>query len=153
MSELHTKHSVVEKVFFRSSVYGVYYIGAYAIFLENVWIAAIYIIFMMLSLIYVAKRFCSHCPYPCKYSDCLMMPYKIAIKLSKSDQMPMSMSDRLIFPLVMLVALPLIPQYWLFKNYTLLILFWAVFIIAWSSVLFFKCRYCHNKECILNITK
>ncbi len=153
MSGSHTKHSLFEKCFFRTGAYGGYFIGAYAIFQENIWIAALYIIFMWLSLTYVLKHFCSHCPYPCKHSDCLMVPSKMVTKYTKSDQKPMSKFERMSFPLVMFVAIPLIPQYWLFKNYTLLFLFWAVLITTGLALLLFRCNNCLNKECPLNWTK
>lgn len=153
MSELHTKHSLFEKLYFRSMILGAYGIGVYAIFLQNSWIAVAYLVFILLSLELVVYRFCSHCPYPCQYSNCLMMPYQNVTKYAKTGARPMTLFDRLTFPLVMLVLLPLIPQYWLFQNQPLLILFWAVFIIAWASMLLFKCRRCGYKECLLNLTK
>jgi membrane protein YdbS with pleckstrin-like domain len=151
--DLHTKHSLFEKLYFRSMILGAYGIGVYAIFLQNIWIAAAYLIVILLSLELVVYRFCSHCPYPCRYGNCLMMPYQNVTKYAKAGARPMTLFDRLTFPLVMLVLLPLVPQYWLFQKPPLFILFWAVFIVAWASMLLFKCRHCRYKECLFNMTK
>lgn len=153
MSELHTKHTILEKIFFRSIIYGAYIIAAYSVFLENVWIGSAYFIFIGGCFIIVPKYFCSYCPYPCKYSDCLMLPHQLPKKFSKPENTTMSMLNRLTFPLTMHVVIPLFPQYWLFKNHTLFIIFWVMFIVGWSSVIFIKCRHCRFRECLLNISK
>ena len=113
MSNFHIKHSLFEKCLFRSICYGCYFIGAFAIFQENIWLAALYIVFVLFSLEYVFRTFCVHCPYPGKHSDCLMRPYEQIKKHIKPDQKPMTVIDRMSFPMLMIVLLPLIPQYWL----------------------------------------
>ncbi|MBU0992650.1 MAG: hypothetical protein KJ737_09170 [Proteobacteria bacterium] len=153
MNHVHTKHSLFEKLYFRTTILGSYFIGAYAIYQQNGWIALAYVAFVIVSLEFVVYRFCSYCPYPCNHSNCLMMPYQMVTKYHKMDRKPQSLFDRMTFPLVMLVILPLIPQYWLFKNTALLLLFWCFTIAALVSMLTFKCRHCLYKACFLNMTK
>jgi len=82
-----------------------------------------------------------------------MVPSEMVTKYSEPDQKPMNRFERMSFPLVVLVALPLFPQYWLFKNNALLILFWVVLITTGLALLLLRCNNCLNKQCPLNWTK
>ena len=152
MTHCHTRHSAGEKLFFRFTILGSYVIAAYAIFQHSLWWALAYAVFLFAALEWVVYRFCSYCPYPCDHSNCLMMPYQLATKYNKPNRKPQNLLDRFSFPVVMIVLLPLIPQYWLIKDKTLLLLFWIFTILAWAAMLTFKCSHCLYRACPLNRT-
>lgn len=152
MNCIHTRHTLFEKFFFRSTILGSYAIGAYAMFLSNTMLALAYVLFMAVSLEMVLYRFCRHCPYPCDHSNCLMTPHQLVTKYRNVKKGPITIADKATFPLVMLIMLPLVPQYWLFQHRRLLAIFWIMTIVAWGAMLIIKCPRCLYKECLLNRT-
>ena len=150
MDAIHTRHTFLEKLFFRSTILGSYAVGAYTIFLSNPIIGLAYILLTAISLELLVYRFCRHCPYPCNHSTCLMMPHQMVTKYRDAGKGSPTIADRATFPLVMLVMLPLIPQYWLFQHKLLLAIFWLATIAAWVAMLLLKCRRCLYKECFFN---
>jgi len=139
-----------QKILMRVGFYGFMIIGAYGIYLESVLWGLIYSAFLILGIQFGLSYFlCSHCPYPYKHSDCLFAPFWVFTKQYKFRPAPMSILDKTIFILAM-AGFIIIPQYWLLKNYAVLILFWIFCLPTIGSLPFFWCRRCKNFHCCFN---
>ena len=145
------RFTLLHKIIMRLGFYGFMIIGAYGIYVESILWALIYSCFGILGLNFGFSYFlCSHCPYPYKYSDCLFLPFWIFTKQYKFRSAPMSVLDKTVF-IFSMVGFILIPQYWLVKNYTILILFWIFCLPTIASLRLFWCRRCKNFHCCFNL--
>lgn len=150
---LHTAHSYVARFYYMAMIFGQYAVGAVAIGLDRIWFGALYAIGTLLALEFIVIRFCAHCPYPCNHRTCLMMPSFFPVIHARAKRDTMTTLDRYAFPVLMMVVLPLIPQYWLIRHKGLLVTFWAMYAAGWGAMMMFKCRYCLFRECPLNYAK
>lgn len=145
------RFTLLQKIFMRLGFYGFMIIGAYGIYLESILWGLIYSGFVIFGIKFGLSYFlCSHCPYPYKYSDCLFAPFWVFTKQYKFRSAPMSILDKTVFILAM-AGFIVIPQYWLFKNYTILILFWIFCLPTIASLPFFWCRRCQHFHCCFNL--
>jgi len=148
--DLVERFNIPQKILMRVGFYGFMIIGAYGIYLECILWGLIYSGFVIFGIAFGLSYFlCSHCPYPYKYSDCLFAPFWVFTKQYKFRSAPMSISDKTVFILSM-AGFIVIPQYWLFKNYTLLILFWIFCLPTLASLPFFWCKRCQHFSCYFN---
>jgi len=150
--DLIEKFSISEKIFLRIAFYGVIVIGAYGIYSENRMWGLLYMGFLLLGMVLLLFGLCSHCPYPHKYSECLIIPPKVMKKISKYHSGPMSIGDKTGF-IIVLGGLILIPQFWLVKNYMLLFIFWIFCIPAFAVFPFHFCKRCQHAGCPFNLRK
>lgn len=149
MIKLVEKFSLFEKISIRVAFYGVIIIGALGIYLESILWGLIYTAFIITGTIVLLYCLCAHCPYPYKFSDCLILPYEVIKKIYRYRSYPMSVLDKIVFILI-LGGLIIIPQYWLFKNQTLLIIFWIFCIPAFAIFPFYFCNRCQHSSCPFN---
>ena len=89
---------------------------------------------------------CSHCLYPYKNSDCIYLPYRMVHTTYTFRSYPMNKIESLITAFV-LAALVIIPQYWLFNSYILMIIFWLFCGFTLIANLFYLCKRCKNTNC------
>lgn len=147
------KFTLCEKILMRTVFLGNILIGAYSIYLENIFVGLLYSVFIILGLNFIVTYcICSHCPYPYKHSDCLFMPFKRIKKLHKFRGCSMSSIEKFGF-IAMFAVIFLFPQYWLLKNYTLLILFWICLFPTIIMFPFYFCKRCKHLSCPFNLVK
>jgi len=151
--KLHDGFTLAEKILLPGSWYIYVFIGAYAMFMESIPWGLIFLAFCTLGFfVGILYTLCAHCPYPYEYSDCLFFPHKFIKKLFRHRPGPLAILDK-IGLCVSLAGAVIFPQYWLFKNPVLLILFWVFCIPAWASLPLYLCKRCRNFECPINMAK
>jgi hypothetical protein len=148
--KLIDKFSVAEKILARTGFYGFIIIGAYGIYSQSILWGIAYTLFVLLGSIFgLPYYFCSHCPYPYKYSDCLFTPFWLIARQQEFRPGQLTISDK-ICSAVIGAGLVLIPQYWLFKNHSVLILFWIFCALTLVSFPIYYCKRCRNFKCPFN---
>ena len=147
---LINRFSLPEKILMRLAFYGFIIIGAYAIFSASILWGAIYTAFVIFGAMLVAWHlFCPHCPYPFKYETCLFFPAG-KIKLFGSFRSePMNMMEK-VGAFAWFAGLIVIPQYLLFQNYILLIIFWVLALPLLARFRIYICKRCRHFFCPLN---
>ena len=93
----------------------------------------------------VLYAYCAKCI--CRSDSCShVFPGKLTRLLPARREGPYMLSDYFwtAVPLILLFAFP---QYWLWQNKTLLIVFWLFLLAALMEVLLFVCRGCGNESC------
>ena len=138
--------TLAEKVFLRVLLWGSVAIGAYSIFDASLIWGAAYICYIVAGSYVMFYLFCTHCPYPFEYTDCLLYPFILIKKPFAYRPVPMRTAERLAFRVV-LAGIVLFPQYWLVKNTALLIAFWLMSLLLLVSFIFRICRKCKNRNC------
>jgi len=141
--------SIIEKFIYRAGFCGVLIIALYGIYLESITWGLIYMIYLFLVLVVMLACFCAYCPYPYIYSDCLLLPYVLIKKLFKPRPGPIRTFEKSIL-IVTMLGIIVIPQYWLIKNYTLLIMFWILLPLISAFFPFHICKRCQNHNCPQN---
>lgn len=145
------RFTLPQKILMRFGLYGFMVLGAYGIFLESTLWGLIYSVFVILGIEFGLSYFlCSHCPYPYKHSDCLFAPFWVFTKQYKFRPVPMSILDKTAF-IVAMSGFVVIPQYWLSRNYAILILFWIFCLPTVASLPLFWCTRCKNNNCCFNL--
>ena len=148
------KFSLFEKIFMGIGFYAITIIGVFGIYMESVIWSLIYIGFLVLGfLVLLGYGLCSHCPHPYKYSDCLFPPLgQLFKKMYKYRPEPLTVIDKIAFFIIM-GGIVVIPQYWLFKNYTILAIFWIFCVPTCAGLLLYECKKCQNLKCPFNLVK
>lgn len=148
--KLIERFSLLEKTLMRLGFYGLMVIGAYGIFIESTLWGFIYVAFVMIGLNLGLLYFlCRRCPYPYKHSDCLFVPFWVVKKQHTFCSAPMGLGDKIGF-LSIMAGFVVIPQYWLFQNVGVLILFWIFCLPTIGRFVFYLCRRCQHIQCPLN---
>jgi len=152
-NKLIEKFSLFEKIFMRIGFYSFIIIGAYGIFSVNTLWALIYIGFVLLGLTFgLLYCLCSHCPYPYKFSDCIFLPFVAIKKLYNFRSESMKIWEKTGF-IVTITGLVAIPQYWLLKNFTILVIFWIFCLPTLAGLIFYFCKQCHHVNCPFNLAR
>lgn len=148
-SNLANKFSLFEKIPIRVTFYGLIIIGALSIYAESLLWGLIYTVFLIFGAIILLSCLCTHCLYPFRYSDCLILPFKVIKKICKFRSQPMGIIDTFGF-IIVLGGIVIIPQYWLFKNNIFLILFWVFCFPTFAIFPLYFCRRCRHLSCPFN---
>jgi hypothetical protein len=156
-SDIYGKHvklidnfSLFEKILSRTGFYGFIIIGGYGIYSQSILWGIIYTAFVVLGLVFgLPYFFCSHCPYPYKYSDCLFTPFWLIKRQQEFRPDRLTLLDK-IGSGVIGAGLILIPQYWLFKNCAVFALFWIFCALTLVSFPIYYCKACRNFRCPFN---
>lgn len=123
-------------------------IGALSIFKSSVLLTIAYLGASMILFTIVIYSYCSKCP--CRLHSCAhILPGKLTKFLPSRKVGQYITLDFLgvIIPLVIIFAFP---QLWLIKNLGLLIVFWALVIVALVEIRFSVCKGCGNQYCPIN---
>ena len=149
------KFSLTEKVLLGIGYYGLFIIGAYSIYIQSIIWGLFYTCFIIFGL-FVSFGYCvcAYCPYiyP-EYSDCLFPPLGMLVrKVYKFRSGRISIVDKIIF-LIMMVGTVIIPQYWLLRNYTLLVIFWIFCLPSYTGLILYECKRCQHFGCLFNRAK
>lgn len=146
------KFSLSEKILMGAGFYASVVTGAYGICAQSIAWGLLYISFIIFGMfILLGYCVCAYCPYIHPgYSDCLFPPFGTVVrKLYKFRPGPISTLDK-IGSLIMMVGVIAYPQYWLFKNYTILIIFWIFCLPTLMGFVFYECRRCQHHDCLFN---
>jgi len=147
--------TLTEKVLMNVGVLATVIAGVYGISLQSIPWAIGYVGFVLFGmLVLIGYGNCSHCPYIYEeYTDCLFPPWgKIYRKLYKYRPGKLTLFDKILF-FAFFVGIPLFPQYWLLKNYTVLIVFWLFCFPTAAGFFFYECRQCQHFGCPFNMAQ
>ncbi len=151
--KLLDKFSLGQKIVLRFLLAAFIAVGAYAIFLHSAFWGWTYLgVAVLGQALFVLPALCSHCPYPHQLNDCLFLPAGLMRRLAKYRGPQISRSETALLVLTLL-ALVAMPQYWLIKQTTLLILFWALLLPFVAYFPFHLCKHCRHLGCPSNRVK
>ena len=141
--------SAKEKILMQISFYIFIIFGIVGTAIESRWAGFIYLTFVIFSFqVLLLRMFCSYCPYPYQYSNCLFIPLRLFNKIKyKQEKMPFI--NRLA-PLIAFGGLYLIPQYWIIKSLFFFIGFWVFGLIVMLGLITRFCGSCRHVQCPLN---
>jgi hypothetical protein len=123
-------------------------VGVVAIARFSKLIALMYIIVSLVSFIIIVYSFCAKCP--CRQSECgHVLPGKLTKLLPNRAEGFYTKRDYfgVLIPLLLMLG---IPQIWLAARLQLMIIFWALFIIAGVEIAIKICKSCENRYCPIN---
>ena len=147
--------TITEKVLMNVGVLATVIAGVYGISLQSIPWAIGYVGFVLFAmLVLIGYGNCSHCPYIYEeYTDCLFPPWgKVYRKLYKYRPGKLTLLDKILF-FAFFIGIPLFPQYWLLKNYTVLIVFWLFCLPTAAGFFFYECRRCQHFGCPFNMAQ
>ena len=125
-------------------------VGAYAVFLHNWAWGWIYVAVVVLGqALLVLPNLCGHCPYPRERNDCLLLPAGLVRKLVPYGGPEIGKGGRLAMAVGGAGAV-LIPQFWLFREPLLLLLFWAALLPLLAYFTLYLCKRCRHTGCPTN---
>jgi hypothetical protein len=122
-------------------------IGFYALWINVINIAYIYILILVSAAILIPYVYCTKCP--CRHTSCAhVLPGLITRFMPNRELEPYTFFDWAIVGIIM-GSLIVLPQYWLSYNILLLSIFWILLIISFIQIRLFICKICDNKKCML----
>lgn len=139
-----------EKMIARTCIGGIVFAGAIAMYQENRAIALSYLAFVAVAgAIVIYDALCVYCPYPSKYSDCLFYPYQLVARFVplRGGRIPWV---RKAVTAVAFGGIFAFPQYWLWGNWGLFALFWALTLPLAALIPLYLCRRCRHERCPMN---
>ncbi len=126
-------------------------LGVWVVFSNSILMGVLYIIVILLSLVVIAYSMCAKCP--CRFHSCAHI---VLGQLTRwlPDRKPGKYTfwDK-VGTIVYLVGLHALPQYWLWQNKVLFILFWVLSITVFLVLHFAACPTCKNEYCPLRLSK
>lgn len=141
-----------DKIFAQVTFNAFWIIGFAAIWPESAWWAIAYAAVVAYGIFGIVMRHlvCPRCPHLYIYGDCLQAPPALTRWLvKKPTAVPLNLAQKALF-LVVMLGIPLFPQYWLWGKPYHLAVFW-VFCLAWyAAQVFHFCRYCRVSSCPFN---
>ena len=143
---LHDSFSLKDKILMQIGWNGFMLVGIYAIYKRSPLWALAYVAYM---IFIVMPMLCAYCPYPYQYSTCLFMPSGILRKFYPYRGPQPSVAGKTAASIIMVGAV-ILPNFWLFRDIPLLIVFW---LFALPTVLAFPlhyCKHCRHAGCPAN---
>ena len=126
-------------------------IGFIGILYFSVILSLIYAGIIITASISIVYAYCTKCA--CRFNDCShVFPGKLACILPNREDNDYSA----IYNIILFISLILLlgfPQFFLWHNIFLFIIFWTLVILSFFPIVFFLCRKCSNKKCALNRNK
>jgi len=151
-AKIAERFTVKEKIVFSTLIYGFVLTAAYGIGLQSLPWAFGYLGFVFFALLVLAGYgMCSHCPYPYgEQPDCLAPPWgRIYRSIYKYRPGKFTLVDKILV-FTYAIGTPLFPQFWLFKNVTVLVVFWILYLTFMGGFVFHICTRCKNLGCPFN---
>jgi amino acid transporter len=132
-------------VFMLSLLGGAGVVGLVAILLESFVLSLIYLAVLCAALLIIVYCFCGKCL--CRLDACVcIFPGELSKHLPERKGTNYTLWDiGAVF--ILLSAIALFPQYWLFKRTILLVIFWLLFVGAHTEIMLVVCRRCGNERC------
>lgn len=121
-------------------------LGAIQISFSSVLTSVVYLLIIFIFVLITAKNYCAKCNSR-EYCNHYIFG-KISVFLTEPDSSEYKMSDYLSVG-VTLISVILFPQFWLFENPVLLLIFWFLLIVAGLEIYFYVCNRCINKKCAI----
>lgn len=150
---LHDGFSLKDKILMQTGWNGFMIVGTYGIYKQAPLWAWAYIAYVIIgySLI-VIPYLCAHCPYPYKMMDCLFMPSGFLRKFYtyRGPQPPMIGK---IAACAVMVGTALIPNFWIYSDIPLLIVFWIFGLPTLLAFPLHYCKHCRHSGCPANRVK
>jgi len=120
-------------------------IGLFYVISDSRPLGLFYLALILLAPLVVVYAFCAKCP--CRLDNCgHYLPGQLTKLFPPRKQGPYTGWD-ISGVAVPLAALLIFPQFWLWQNKIMLVIFWSLFIIALTEVKLFVCRGCGNEKC------
>lgn len=141
--------SLLEKILMRAGVFGVFFIGLYAISSHSLTWGGVYAGLSIIGTFLVLFALCSRCPYPYEQSDCLFLPPGLIKKIYRHRPGPLRGLDTFVVVFVSAV-LVVIPQFWLIKAPALLITYWIFCLPVVGAFPIYYCKRCRHQGCPFN---
>jgi hypothetical protein len=134
-------HGVFSLGFFAISIVA----GCISILGESMSMGLLYVGIMLIAPLIVIYSFCSKCI--CRLDGCgHLLPGKLTKYLPEREQGPYTFWD-IFWTVIPLIVLFLFPQFWLWKNKILVVIFWSSCLIGLFELLLFVCKNCTNENC------
>ena len=122
-------------------------IGLYILWGNNINLAILYAILLLAAAVVIPFIYCTKCP--CRKTSCAhVIPGLITRFMKDRDSESYTVFDWTVV-MIFMGLLIVLPQFWLYENILLFSVFWILSIIAGVQILFFVCKTCDNKKCIL----
>ena len=122
-------------------------IGLHILWINAVNLAVFYVIILLAACILIPYVYCTKCP--CRKTNCAhILPGLITRFMPDRDPENYTILDWAVV-MTFMGLLIVLPQCWLYENILLFTVFWTLSIIAGIQILFFICKTCDNKKCIL----
>ncbi len=122
-------------------------LGVWVVLDSSVSMGILYIVVIFLSLIIVAYSLCAKCP--CRFQSCAHIVLgQLARLLPRRKPGKYTSWDR-VGATIYLLGLHALPQYWLWQNKILFVLFWVLSISVFVVLHFAACPTCKNTHCPL----
>lgn len=99
------------------------------------------------ALIVISVVYCSKCP--CRDNCNHLIVGKLSVLFSKKRTGEYNTFDLVVGVVIPVLVALSFPQYWLFKNMTLLLIYWGCIAIAGIEIYFFVCSKCNNTKCTM----
>jgi len=139
-----------EKLIARTCVGGIVVAGALAIDQDSRPIALSYVALVAAAgAIVIYDALCVYCPYPFKYADCLFYPYQLVARLTSLRSGRISSLRKAVTALAF-GGIFAVPQYWLWGNWGLFAVFWALTLPLAVLIPLHLCRRCRHGRCPMN---
>jgi len=146
------RFSMGQKIVLRLLLVAFCLVGLIAVFRHDALWGWIYLGVLTLGqAVLVVPNLCARCPYPYEYNDCLFVPAGLLRTLVPRRTSPMGPAGKGAL-LAGAGALVVIPQYALFQEPLLLILFWALLLPFLGFFPLYLCRHCRHTGCPANRT-
>lgn len=123
--------------------------GIVAIWQSSVIWALVYFALVVIAIPGLVQRHlvCPRCPHLYQYNDCLQVPAAVTKALvKKPTAMPLGNTEKALFVLAFAV-ITIFPQYWLWHQPTLLIVFWLSCGGWYAAQLLYFCKRCRVSSC------
>ena len=111
----------------------------------SIKLAILYALLTIVSLVLIIFSYCGKCTCRLERCSCIF-PGKFTRYLPARKQMKYSRLD-IIGVMLGFSVITLFPQYWLFQNKTMLVLFWILLFLAHLQIRLFVCGSCENLNC------
>ena len=119
--------------------------GLISILGESISMGLLYVGIILIVQPIVIFSFCSKCT--CRLDGCgHILPGKLTQILPAREQGPYIFWD-FFWTAIPLIVLFMFPQFWLWRNKILLIIFWSSCLTGLVEILLFVCRSCTNEKC------
>ena len=147
------RFSPFERVLLPAGWYGFMLVAVWGIFGQSPAGAVFYLLYsLMVFGLVILPGLCAHCPYPSRYGTCLFLPPGLLNRFFPYRGPRMSAAAKLGVPAAM-AGVVLLPQWWLIRDLTTLMLFWLLALPTLAAFPRHYCRRCRHADCPLNRAK
>lgn len=121
-------------------------VGTFGIFPSSILAAGAYIVGSIAVFLVFVYAYCAKCP---ARDNCTHVIQGMLTRCMPGRRPGAYTLGDLLGLVVFFGFIALFPQYWLIKNPTLMLLFWALFLGNLAITYFMCCKGCGNKNCML----